>query len=228
MNWKGLMIFTAGVVTGAVPAALYFKKKYQVIADEEIKSVIKEFSDHEKINVKIKNDSPENKKSDKDELTGESSKDNGKNPEGDISEKVDDSEISYHNIFKKRREYIKSQMDLKEADPSEIDPYVNPDDLNEDNCMQPYEIEDSDCNTDDDYDLDELYIYADGIVCGSDKRYIPNKYDYIPEDIFEMFMNDNRNIMYLRNTKLKINYTVLKDDRNYQDVVLELPPNLRW
>lgn len=51
MNLKSLLIFATGVVTGSLATYKFVKKKYEMIADEEIESVKKAFSNKDAAEV---------------------------------------------------------------------------------------------------------------------------------------------------------------------------------
>ena len=104
-----------------------------------------------------------------------------------------------------------STAEKKEEDKDDVRPYViTPDELGDQLG----------------YDVIELTYYADGVVAEDYNEVMDNVDEVIGVDSLTHFGEYEDDSVCVRNDRLKCDYQILKDNRNYSDVIDEEPPRM--
>lgn len=183
--------FAIGAVAGAAASWYFAKKKYELIAQEEIKSVKDVFA------KRVEAISPE---SSNDISDAEEKTEMAKDKPGIIeyaSKLNDEGYTNYSNV-----EMWFPDVETKETMGKEMPYIISPDEFGEE----------------DEYETISLTYYADGVLA--------DDMDYLVEDVKETVGNDyashfgeyEDDSVFVRNDRLKADYEILMDERNYSDV----------
>lgn len=183
--------FAIGAVAGAAASWYFAKKKYELIAQEEIKSVKDVFA------KRIEAISPEPSKNVSD---AEEKAERAKDKPGIIeyaSKLNDEGYTNYSNV-----EMSFPDVETKETMGKETPYIISPDEFGEE----------------DEYETISLTYYADGVLA--------DDMDYLVEDVEETVGNNyashfgeyEDDSVFVRNDRLKADYEILMDERNYSDV----------
>ncbi len=183
--------FAIGAVAGAAASWYFAKKKYELIAQEEISSVKEVFAKR----VEAISPEPSNDVSDAEEKA-----ERAKDKPGIIeyASKLNDSGYTnYSNVEKSSPD-----AEMKETMGKEIPYIISPDEFGEE----------------DEYETISLTYYADGVLA--------DDMDYLVEDVEETVGTDyashfgeyEDDSVFVRNDRLRADYEILMDERNYSDV----------
>ena len=189
------LYFALGLAAGAVSAWYACKEHYQKIADEEIKSVVDEFS---------RKKSAEEKNTKKEEDLA---------PEQKAYEAERVSKLQDYRALIRDAGYWSrtSPKDLLEDNPDEPTPG--------DEVTKPYVIKPEEFDTLDDYESVCYTYYADGVLVDEDEDplEIPEIASSIGLDYASHFGDYDENSVHIRNDLRKIDYEVIRDLRKYGD-----------
>ena len=84
---------------------------------------------------------------------------------------------------------------------------------------RPYTIPPSDFAELEDYEVETLLYFQDEVLTDDDNNIIDNPDDIVGLTSLESFGEYEEDSVYVRNDKLKCDYEILRDYRNYSDVV---------
>lgn len=201
--------FILGIVAGALITNKVLKTEYERIAQEEIDSV-KEVFCVKKEPTKDAND-------------------------GAIDPKAAEAAIRARNKpniescikLIHREGYTDYSHNDAESAPSVSDKELNDEGNDDSVAPKPYVISPDDFGEEDGYDQFSLTLYADGIVTDDDDRAMTDT-DVelsIGHDALTHFGEYEDDSVFVRNDKLKCDYEILRDERNYSDVAQTMPNN---
>lgn len=217
-NISKLFMFAMGAAIGSFSAWFYAKKKYEKIANDEIRSMREYFRRREK----------ELLEDDAEEEAGEElhyvkvpenrvvidldtpDKDGNKRLEINLEEENDKG--IYSNIIKESGyvRYGKSsnQSDSEEAEGNDVDD-------------EPYVIRPDLFDTLDDYESMTLTYYADGVLADMFDVPVDDPDSLVGTDFAECFNAEevNGDVVYVRNERKKTDFEIIEDLRNYSDVM---------
>lgn len=199
-------MFTAGAAMGSVVTWKLIKDKYEARVQEEIDSV-REARESSK--------SLRQKKHDAEDVGQAREMAEAAKSKPDIAEYAsminsegyyDYSNHDYKKVIEESRERTKENLDEEVKIPY----VINPDD---------YAI-------DTDYDKVDLTYYADGVVAYDlDDKMMKNVDEVIGEDSLLKFGEYEEGIVYVRNDRLRTDYCVSMDSRDYSAVMEYRPPH---
>ena len=210
MNNK-LVCFTAFVIGGAIGSIATWqlvKTKYEQIAMEEIESV-KEVYARKQHKLQSEPSSDDDSKSD---------------PMGHNSVQFEsDADIS----IKDYAERLSKEGYIDYTDLSDISVEEKPELSSEESSTNetidifdtPYVIPPERFGELDEYTTISLTYYADNILADEDDRYIDNVDDIVGRESLEHFGEYEDDSVFVRNDRLKCDYEILLDQRNYSDVI---------
>lgn len=205
MNKKifNVFLFAAGAVVGSAVTWKVVKTKYERIIQEEIDSFKETYTSCMRRNVNddvSDSDITENDLNDEDEVL-----------EDDVFTESD--VIDYHALANKYRQSDDEPENDTEGGGDEGVPYIN----------GPYVIDPSDFGDGNyDHDCHCISYYADGILA-DDWGVKLDIEDTIGLDAIDHFGDFAEDIVHVRNERLKADYEVARDPRNYADVVMNDP-----
>ena len=196
-NISKLFMFAVGAAIGSFSAWFYAKKRYEKIANDEIRSMREYFRRREK---ELLED---------DETEGEPDSSEGGN---DSSEEENDKGI-YSNIIKKSG-YVRYGKSSNQDDSEEGDKKDNIDD-------EPYVIRPDLFDTLDDYESMTLTYYADGVLADMFDVPIDDPDTLVGTDFVDCFNADevDGDVVYVRNERKKTDFEIIEDLRNYSDMM---------
>lgn len=193
-------IFVAGCIIGVSSGALYFKKRYETIANLEIESVKKAYRENDDIAKYCEHDK---------KVVEELVKHNHEKPP--IDEIVKESYANYSRKKaeeQKKQEVVSSFSDEKKEEVREVrnKPYIiTPDELGD---IQ-------------EYDTTTLIYFSDDILMDYDSgEIIPESMigDYVPVDFMNHFGEfDDEDSVCVRNDKKETDYEILRDEATYNE-----------
>lgn len=192
-NISKLFMFAVGAAIGSLSAWFYAKKRYEKIANDEIRSMREYFRRREK--ELLEDDETE-------ETEGES----------DSSEEENDKGI-YSNIIKESS-YVRYSKSSDQDDSEEKDEKDNVDD-------EPYVIRPDLFDTLDDYESMTLTYYADGVLADMFDVPIDDPDTLVGTDFVDCFNADevDGDVVYVRNERKKTDFEIIEDLRNYSDMM---------
>lgn len=201
-----LVIFAAGVGVGAIAAIVLTKRKYELMVQEELDSIKKAFS----VN-----------KTEDEKISSEPEEDEALHTENEMKEKP--SLIEYAKKISEEEKYI-NYSSMSEEKETETETTENVEEPSED-TNKPYVIEPDDFDTIDGYSTVSLTWYdGDNLLADDNDEVIVDVEDVIGFESLNHFGDYEDDCVFVRNDRLKIDYEVLLDNRNYRDVV---PPH-KW
>lgn len=124
-------------------------------------------------------------------------------------EKRDDDFEEYHNITNL---YSKESDEEEEEDEEEVQEVRK-------SVKKPYVISPDEFGEMDEYDAISLNYYADGVLTNDWDEVIENVDDIVGIDSLNHFGEYEEDSVFVRNDTLQADYEILKDVRNYSDVV---------
>lgn len=83
---------------------------------------------------------------------------------------------------------------------------------------RPYVISPDEFGEMDDYEVNTLYYYADGVLTDDMSNVIDDVDDIVGEDAFDHFGEYEDDSVFVRNDRLRSDYEILRDERRYSDV----------
>lgn len=184
--------FGIGAAAGAAASWYFAKKKYEQIAQEEIDSV-KEvfFKKHSNIADDAKNDSSENEEN-------KAAADKAMSDIIEYASKLND--LGYTNY-----------SDMKASTPEAETENVT-------HTEQPYIISPDEFDEMEDYEAISLTYYADGVLADDMDELVEDVDDVVGGDFASHFGEYGDDSVFVRNDRLKADYEILRDERNYSDV----------
>lgn len=187
--------FTVGAAIGSVAAWYFAKKKYEQIAQEEIDSVKETFA--KRVAAISGDDIPE--KDEEPELERKSS-------DGDImkyaSKLNEEGYTNYSNV-----EMSMPGVETKEPMDTERPYVISPDEFGE---M-------------DEYETISLTYYADAVLTDDMDELVEDADDVVGFESLNHFGEYEDDSVFVRNDRLKADYEILLDERNYSDVLKTKP-----
>jgi len=189
-----LFIFAVGAAVGSVVTWKLIKTKYEQIAQEEIDSVKEVFGRRHKD-------------------TADSEQPNDVSDESiqieSISNKPDIRE--YASQIMKTCQYTNYATVTDEAESDDVTKEES-EDMGGPYVITPEEF--SECE----YDIVSLTYYADGILANDQDEIIEDVDDVVGKDSLNHFGEYEDDSVYVRDDALKIDYEILRDVRNYNDI----------
>lgn len=83
---------------------------------------------------------------------------------------------------------------------------------------RPYIISPADFSENFEYDTVDITYYADGVLCDENNEPLEDIKNTIGEDAVEHIGEFTPDAAYVRNERLKCDYEILRDERNYADI----------
>lgn len=187
----GVVSFIFGAAVSSFITRELVKKKYERIAQEEIESVKELYKTRESV---------------RDIQQGII--DGWNNPNKVLKEKIqsicDKAMNDYKKILKDQKYSNDTKNDNSERS-SSMKPYViSPDEFGE---ME-----------DEDYDKVSFTYYADGVLADEYDEIVENVDEIVGEESLTHFGEYEDDSVFVRNDKLKCDYEILLDQRNYSDI----------
>lgn len=194
------LAFILGAAVGSVATWQFVKKKYEQIAQEEINSVKEAFFQPATDDVEDE--------SVKEDMPARSEPQDNKPSLTEYTSKL--KEHGYTNYSDMKAEKTKE----KEAD----DMPMNPD--------RPYVIPPEDFGEKDNYEKLSITYYADYVLADDEDIIIDDVEDTVGYDSLNHFGEYEADSVFVRNDRMKCDYEILLDKRNYTDVVKLKPHQL--
>lgn len=187
------MMFVVGAAVGSIVTWRYIDKKYEQIAQEEIDSVKEVFAKRE-------HDSTEN---------------------NDVVRKKASNAKEKPNIV----EYAAKLREQGYTNYADIEPETNEEGVNEESMDidMPYVIPPEEFGEFDDYERIGLTYYADQVLTDEDDELVEDIEDTVGFDSLSHFGEYEDDSVFVRNDRLKCDYEILLDQRNYSDVIKRKP-----
>lgn len=185
-----MFIFAAGAAVGSAVAWFYAKKYYEKIANDEIDSM-KEWLARRVEEQDEREEPDEAQTPDETAEPAEEPEEKSNDDRATYEEKVE--QLSYNNYY---------HGPTKEVD-----------DMDE-----PYVIKPEIFGEEDDYEEVSLTYYADGVLCDERDNRIEDIAGTVGEDYAEHFGDYEDDSVFVRNDRLKTDFEILKDWRNYSDL----------
>lgn len=186
---KNVIIFVAGAAVGAAASYKYFKTKYERIADEEIASVKEVFS--------RKNKTAENTE---DESDSETSDEEDADDEGESFEKYTTLAASYGY-----------PADLENLDKKGGSEFMAKD--------KPFVIKPHELGEDEDYDINTLRYYEDGVLTDYSGNVIEDVEACVGKDALTHFGENegDEDSVYVQNDVYGCYYEIIKEPGTYDE-----------
>ena len=214
---KSFIFATLGLLVGG--GAGYYagfaitKKKYIKIADKEVESVKKSLKEYyeSKENIKISSSRADDGIEPKEEIK----KNIPESPFVDKSSidkeklKGDNEKDSYEKYAKQYKAPARSKKVKKEEPVVEGVVKATDDNIY---ILSPDEFADSEL------DVNTLNYYLDGVVADDDYNIIKDINGTIGSEALSIFDNHKKDVVYVRNERLGIDYEILRNYDNYYDV----------
>lgn len=188
--------FALGACVGVIASERYFNKVYKKIADEEIESVKNMFL----------------------KKTGDCTTETVEN-KTELKRHVEKSSIQ---PFNKKEDLLKYSNILKDANygtvSSDEDTGTNHPDAEDDHEIDPFVISPDEFGSEYDYDNVSLVYYADGVLADDEDNIIVDIDDVVGEESLTQFGVYEADSVFVRNPRLKTDFEILLDSRNWSDV----------
>lgn len=184
------LAFSFGAAAGSVVAWRLLKDKYEQIAQEEIDSVKAEYSSRHKTE-------------DENELPMDTLEDKPVNP----------TDLKQFAKIIQSNEYVDySNVDETTEQPKEVKAVISDD--------KPYVITPEEFGEfeDDGYECVSLTYYADGVLTDEYDEPVNDIENKVGEDFSEHFGEYENDSVFIRNDRLRKDFEILADVRNYSDV----------
>lgn len=188
-----MLAFFAGAAVGSVATWQFVKKKYELIAEDEIQSV-KEYYRNKTV---TSYEGPETS----DEAVSSP----------DISQDLNEKPDIMEYAAKIRSEGYTNYSSQKEAERK-----VSPDE-------RPYVITPEEFGEYDDYERITLFFYADQILADDNDVAIRNVDEIVGVDSLTHFGEYDDDSVYVRDDRKKLDYEILRSLRKYSEVLEEKP-----
>lgn len=196
-----LIIFSSlSLISGFFGGYFLSKKKYESLADREVASVKKSLEAHyNSVNDNEPKYDIDNTK--KEDIKKEPKKDEKKVKRSKIKNIAPVEETPINDKYKDYSSQYRSKNIEKEAG-DDIEPYV----------ITPEEFNQSD------YDSKTLFYYKDKVLTDDDYNIISNYESLIGIGTLSQIGIYETDSVYVRNDKLKIDYEILSDEREYYKI----------
>lgn len=187
---NNVLIFTTGAAFGSLVTWKFLKTKYERIVQEEIESVKETWAQKNRKETDV---------SEYDDSTDDL----------DDEEWVEGAMVDYSALTRKYNRALQEEIEEEGGGDEDGFPYINgpvvikPEDYGDGNF---------------DHDLYCITYYADGVL--ADDWWVKlDIEETIGEDAIEHFGDFAEDVVHVRNERLKADYEVTRDPRNYADVV---------
>lgn len=185
----GVVSFIFGAAVGSFITQELVKKKYERIAQEEIESVKELYKVKENTNG-----------------IRQGIIDGTNNPNKELKEKIQ------HISDKIMRDYKRVLKDQKYSNDTEND------NSERSNSVEPYVISPEEFGEVENYDKVSFTYYADGVLADEYDEVVENVDEIVGEESLTHFGEYEDDSVFVRNDKLKCDYEILLDQRNYYDI----------
>jgi len=189
-----LFIFAAGVIFGTAATWFGAKRYWEQVANDEIESM------KEWLARRVE---------EQDKVTEEKTPEPTTNP---VSPSVKPDLMEYASKVKDLGYFDYSRRNEKPEEPEK------PDDEEVDILDEPYVIKPEIFGEEDDYEEVSLTHYADGVLCDEQDNPIEDVDGLVGADYAEHFGEYEDDSVFVRNDRLKIDFEILADQRNYSDL----------
>lgn len=205
MNQKivNVLIFAVGAAIGSAATWKFVKDKYEKIAQEEIESVKKVFSD--RFNISDEETSSEESN---EEMSEEDPVSDCRKICWEELEDLDPSELDEEEYQADLIEYEGIANNYKEGGADNM-PTSEP--------REPYVIEPIEFGELDDYKTFELTYYEDGILEDEDYDIVKNPEEILGPYALGSFGEYEDDSVFVRNERLRADFQILKDYRTYDE-----------
>lgn len=201
MKGTTFIAFLAGAGAGSAATWYFLKTKYEQIAQEEIDSVKKAFSNKEEKEEKVKN--PD------------------KNPAAEFARNKPDineyakklSKQGYTNYSNSEKAAESTKNPIPESDPEVEFGAID----------RPYVISPEEFGEFDDYTKISLSFFSDHVLTDENYEVVDNVDDMVGAESLNHFGEYEDDSVFVRNDRLKVDYEILLDQRKYSDVVASKP-----
>lgn len=188
-----ILTFILGAAGGSFATYKLLKKKYEEIAQEEIDSVKEMYRNSQ----------------------GECMP----NPEIEEQKEVAKKSMEKPDII----EYSKKIKDCNYSDYSKTERNKPEEGPEEKDMSDPYVISPDEFGEDDTYDRINLTYYADGVLADENDEEVENVDGTVGLDSLETFGTYEDDSVHVKNDRLRAYYEILRDERNYEDVMAGRP-----
>lgn len=188
-----ILTFILGAAGGSFATYKLLKKKYEEIAQEEIDSVKEMYRNSQ----------------------GECMP----NPEIEEQKEVAKKSMEKPDII----EYSKKIKDCNYSDYSKTERNKPEEGPEEKDTSDPYVISPDEFGEDDTYDRINLTYYADGVLADENDEEVENVDGTVGLDSLETFGTYEDDSVHVKNDRLRAYYEILRDERNYEDVMAGRP-----
>lgn len=194
-KFENILAFTIGAAAGSIVTWKLIKNKYEQIAQEEIDSVKEVYSRRFE-----ESNNEENKEEPKAEEKSGVIRRSGRHPWG--SNEAD--------VEPEMAEYVATVEEAGYSEP------VNPPSKVKTIAGEiPYVISPEEYGDLPDYGRFELTYYADGVLADSDDEIVDDVDDVVGEESLTTFGTYEEDAVHVRNDRLKADYEILRDHRDY-------------
>lgn len=118
---------------------------------------------------------------------------------------VKKDETTYSNIIKSEKYTANSEPEPKKE-------------IKYEDYPRPYIISPADFSENFEYDTVDITYFADGVLCDENNEPLEDIENTIGEDAVEHIGEFTPDAAYVRNERLKCDYEILRDERNYADI----------
>lgn len=187
---SNFLFFAAGAAIGSVVTWKFIKTKYEQIAQEEIDSVKAAYCPHE--------DEPESE-------TSDNNVEKGYMPNTTDLSTYSDTLASqgYTDYANAKDGVVNTTKPVEEVDDVE----------------RPYVISYEDFGELDNYNIVSLIYFNDGVLTDSQYEPVEDADSIVGLESLDHFGDEEDDSVFVRNDKRKTDYEILKDERNYADLL---------
>lgn len=194
MKKSTMLAFLAGAAVGSVATWQFVKKKYELIAEDEIMSV----KDYYQKKTVAPYEGPEDSE------------------EADSTPDVRPDIVEKPNIMEYAAKIRSEGYNTNYSVQKEAEKKVSPDE-------RPYVITPEEFGEYDDYEKITLFFYADQILADDNDVAIRNIDEIVGVDSLTHFGEYDDDAVYVRDDRKKLDYEILKSLRKYSEVLEEKP-----
>ncbi len=196
MNNKGVIFiaFITGIGIGSVGTWQFLKKKFEQLAQEEIDSVKKSYASKER-NAFVE---------------VEKNVINGFNDGIVATEKQETESIEKYASILKEEGYTKYSRRVEEK---KGDPFME----------KPYVISPEEFGEFEEYEKISLTYYADQVLADENDELVDDVEEIVGENSLTHFGEYEEDSVFVRNDRLKCDYEILLDQREYSKVIQHMP-----
>ena len=203
-KFTSFMMFIFGAAIGSVVTWQYVKKKYEQIAQEEIDSVKETFSRNAKLEVKSKDNEPEE----------------NNNIRTIVERTKDKPNVTEYAALLRKQGYTNySNTDSLSEDSNVFEEEMDENMIND----KPYVISPDEFGELDDYDTISLTYYADQVLTDENDEPVEDIEGTVGFESLNTFGEYEDDSVFVRNDRLKCDYEILLDQRKYSDVIKRKP-----